>query len=66
MMLPILKKLCQSIMAEFLHTPTIKLKEVSVSLKGDEILNTAQNLFGIQDENTIDNAYKINNYKEID
>ena len=53
-------------MAEFLHTPTIKLKEVSVSLKGDEILNTAQNLFGIQDENTIDNAYKINNYKEID
>lgn len=61
-----IEKLCQSIMAEFLHTPTIKLKEVSVSLKGDEILNTAQNLFGIQDENTIDNAYKINNYKEID
>ncbi len=55
-----IKKLCQTIMAEFLHTPTKKLKEVSVTLKGDEVLTTAQNLFGIElnDEQT-------NNYKEI-
>jgi len=55
-----IEKLCKSIMAEFLHTPTMKLKEVSTSLEGDEILNTTQNLFGIKldDETT-------NNYKEI-
>ncbi|MDX9743811.1 MAG: glutamyl-tRNA reductase [Arcobacteraceae bacterium] len=56
-----IEKLCKSIMAEFLHTPTIKLKLVSTSLEGDEILGTTQELFGIQldDETT-------NNYKEID
>jgi hypothetical protein len=48
-------------MAEFLHTPTIKLKLVSTSLEGDEILNTTQELFGIQLDNET-----INNYKEID
>lgn len=55
-----IEKLCKSIMAEFLHTPTMKLKEVSTSLEGDEILSTTQNLFGIKldDETT-------NNYKEI-
>ncbi len=56
-----IEKLCKSIMAEFLHTPTTKLKEVSISLKGDEMLNTTQNLFGIQLDNET-----IHNYKEID
>ncbi len=56
-----IEKLCKSIMAEFLHTPTMKLKLVSTSLEGDEILNTTQELFGIQLENET-----INNYKEID
>ena len=56
-----IEKLCKSIMAEFLHTPTIKLKLVSTSLEGDEILNTTQELFGIQLDNET-----INNYKEID
>jgi glutamyl-tRNA reductase len=55
-----IEKLCKSIMAEFLHTPTIQLKLVSSSLEGDEILTTTKNLFGIavDDETT-------NNYKEI-
>lgn len=55
-----IEKLCKTIMAEFLHEPTIKLKEVSTSLEGDEILNTTQNLFGIKLDNEI-----TNNYKEI-
>ncbi len=55
-----IEKLCKTIMAEFLHEPTIKLKSVSTSLEGDEILNTTQNLFGIKIENDF-----INNYKEI-
>lgn len=60
-----IEKLCKSIMAEFLHTPTIKLKEVSMSLQGDEILNTTQNLFGTQDENQAYILNATNDYKEI-
>jgi glutamyl-tRNA reductase len=45
-----IKKLCQTVMAEFLHTPTTKLKEVSKSMEGDVVLNTTQNLFGIEEK----------------
>jgi len=40
------KKLCQTIMAEFLHHPTTKLRDVSKSVDGDIVLGTTQNLFG--------------------
>ena len=43
-----IKKLCQTVMAEFLHHPAIQIKEVSKSLEGDAFLNTTQNLFGIK------------------
>jgi glutamyl-tRNA reductase len=56
-----IEKLCKSIMAEFLHTPTVKLKKVSTSLEGDEMLNITQDLFGIELDNET-----INNNKEID
>ncbi len=56
-----IEKLCKSIMAEFLHIPTVKLKKVSTSLEGDEILNVTQELFSLKLDNEI-----INNYKEID
>ncbi|MEA3383772.1 MAG: glutamyl-tRNA reductase [Campylobacterota bacterium] len=45
-----IKKLCQSIMSEFLHQPTAKLKEVSKSLEGDIVLGTTQNLFSLEEE----------------
>ncbi|MEA2049896.1 MAG: glutamyl-tRNA reductase [Campylobacterota bacterium] len=45
-----IRKLCKTVMAEFLHTPTIQLKEVSKSIEGDHILNTAQNIFGLCEE----------------
>ena len=44
-----IQKLCQSIMAEFLHTPTITLREVSKSKDSDYILETTQTLFGLKD-----------------
>jgi len=40
-----IKKLCQTVMAEFLHKPTTKLKNVSNSHEGDVVLGTTQNLF---------------------
>ena len=45
-----IKKLCQTVMSEFLHTPTKKLKHVSNSQEGDIVLGTTQNLFGLQSE----------------
>ena len=45
-----IKKLCQTVMAEFLHKPTKKLKNVSNSYEGDIFLGTTQNLFGLQDQ----------------
>ena len=44
-----IKKLCQTVMNEFLHQPTIKLKDVSTSQEGDIVLGTTQNLFGLKD-----------------
>ena len=44
-----IKKLCQTIMTEFLHQPTIKLKDVSNTTQGDVVLGTTLNLFGIKD-----------------
>jgi len=45
-----IKKLCQTVMAEFLHQPTVKLKNVSNSHEGDVVLGTTQNLFGLEEE----------------
>lgn len=44
-----IEKLCKSIMAEFLHQPTNKLRETSQSKDGDIVLGTTQNLFGLKD-----------------
>ena len=45
-----IKKLCQTVMSEFLHQPTVKLKNVSNSHEGDVVLGTTQNLFGLKEE----------------
>ena len=37
-------------MSEFLHQPTVNLKNVSNSHEGDVVLGTTQNLFGLKEE----------------
>lgn len=44
------KKLCQSVMAEFLHGTTLELRSVSNSTDCDSVVNIAQDLFGIEEE----------------
>ena len=44
------KKLCQSVMAEFLHGSTTALRSVSNSSDCDGVVNVAQDLFGIDEE----------------
>ena len=43
-----IKKLCQSVMAEFLHTPTVRLKELSKQEHGDDVLESAKDIFAIK------------------
>ena len=43
-----IKKLCQSVMAEFLHTPTVKLKKLSQHENGDDILESTKDIFAIE------------------
>jgi len=44
-----IKKLCQTVMAEFLHIPTIRLKELSKQSDGDEVLEYIKDIFAIED-----------------
>ncbi len=59
-----IKKLCQTVMAEFLHLPSRKLKEVSKSMEGDIILGTVQNIFGLKNDTSMLNKYKCDNSSE--
>jgi len=52
------RKLCQTVMSEFLHQPSVSLREVSKSMEGDVVLGTAQKLFGLKDDNQMINKYK--------
>jgi len=56
-----IKKLCQTVMAEFLHMPSQKLKEVSKSSDGDVVLNTVQNIFGLDNDSSMLKNYKNDN-----
>ena len=53
-----IKKLCQTVINEFLHQPSVSLREVSKSMEGDVVLGTAQNLFGLKDDTEMLNKYK--------
>ncbi len=59
-----IKKLCQTVMAEFLHLPSVKLKEVSKSMEGDIVLGTVQNIFGLKDDTNMLNKYKCDHAME--
>ena len=59
-----IKKLCQTVLTEFLHLPSRKLKEVSKSMEGDVILGTVQNIFGLKDDTQMLNKYKCDHAME--
>jgi glutamyl-tRNA reductase len=54
------KKLCQSVMAEFLHTPVKQLRDVAHSNECDSIINTTQDLFNIQEEQLLKDTKETN------
>ncbi|WP_428026380.1 glutamyl-tRNA reductase [Arcobacter sp.] len=59
-----IKKLCQTVLNEFLHEPTTRLKKISKDVECDLVLGTVQSVFGLEDKsNTLkcDHAIKFNN-----
>ena len=52
-----IKKLCETVLSEFLHQPTHELKTLSKNLECDMVLGSVQSIFGLQGEsNTIHNC----------
>jgi glutamyl-tRNA reductase len=52
-----IKKLCQTVLSEFLHEPTVQLKAISKHVECDIVLGTVQSIFGLEGEsNTIHNC----------
>ena len=45
-----IKKLCQTIMNEFLHKPSKNIRDVSTTIECDNTLNVAQKIFSIENE----------------
>jgi glutamyl-tRNA reductase len=45
-----IKKLCQTIMNEFLHKPSKNIRDLSTTIECDNTLNVAQKIFSITDE----------------
>jgi glutamyl-tRNA reductase len=59
-----IKKLCQTVLNEFLHEPTVRLKKISKDVECDVVLGTVQSIFGLEDESNslkCDHAIKFNN-----
>jgi len=58
-----IKKLCETVLNEFLHQPTKRLKSISKDVECDLVLGTVQSVFGLESESTrlkCDHAIKFN------
>ena len=49
-----IEKLCQTIMAEYMHTPSVQIKSISKNMECDVILGSIQKIFGITSDANID------------
>jgi len=59
-----IKKLCETVLSEFLHEPTTKLKKISKNVECDIILGTVKTVFGMESDTSsiqkCDQAIKFN------
>ena len=53
-----IRKLCQTVITEYLHNPSKKLKDISKNMECDIVVGTVQNMFGLSDDSNISNKYK--------
>ena len=53
-----INKLCQTIMTEFLHQPSSKLRNISKTMESDVMLGSIQSIFALEDDNRHVNKLK--------
>ena len=53
-----IRKLCQTVITEYLHTPSKKLKDISKNMECDVVVGTVQNMFGLSNDSSLPNKYK--------
>lgn len=53
-----IRKLCQTVITEYLHGPSKRLKDISKNMECDVVVSTVQNMFGLNNDSNISNKYK--------
>jgi len=60
-----IKKLCQTVLTEYLHQPTSMLKGISKDMECDVVVGTIQSIFGFNSEANFINKYKCDHALKI-
>jgi glutamyl-tRNA reductase len=53
-----IRKLCQTVITEYLHSPSKRLKDISKNMECDVVVSTVQNMFGLSSDSNLSNKYK--------
>ncbi|WP_072680006.1 glutamyl-tRNA reductase [Arcobacter sp. LA11] len=59
-----IRKLCQTVITEYLHQPSKKLKCISKDMECDIIVGTVQSVFGLKSDSNMLNKYKCDHTNE--
>ncbi len=60
-----IRKLCETVITEYLHQPSKKLKCISKDMECDIIVGTMQTVFGIKSDSNMLNKYKCDHAQQI-
>ena len=53
-----IRKLCKTVITEYLHTPSKQLKDISKNMECDIVVGTIQNMFGLSNDSNLSSKYK--------
>lgn len=53
-----IRKLCQTVIIEYLHNPSKQLKDISKNMECDLVVATVKNMFGVNKNSNSENKYK--------
>lgn len=53
-----IRKLCQTVITEYLHTPSKQLKDISRNMECDVVVGTIQNMFGLNNDSEVFDSFK--------
>lgn len=53
-----IRKLCQTVITEYLHNPSKQLKDISRNMECDIVVSTVQNMFGLSNDSNLASKHK--------